>query len=650
MNSTLKQSGRLGKLTTNLGGDKLSLLRFDGEDHLNQLFEYRVEALSTEQNINFDELLGTHATVTIETQNNGPRHFDGIVTQASWAGVGENGNRYNLTLRPWFWLAGKRRNQRIFHMQSVDEIITKVLGAYSGLGKPHVEMKLSQSYPTLEYTVQYRESDLEFVCRLMERFGISYFFAHKDGNHTLTLTDNVEAHPKIAGATREYKGVDGHHHADEEHFWEWHPERNITTGGIRMTDYNFKTPNASMEVNQMGDAAYEQGQMESYDYPGEYLTEGSGKAFAAIRTDQERGQDNRHRAVGDCTSLSAGMTLGLTGEQVPGVKNQTYVCLTARHSYVSDSYGSGGKDSDEYAYTGEYVLMPTTSPLAPPRVTPIPTVHGPQTATVVGKSEVDCDEYGRIEVWFHWDLQKEYSMRCRVSQNWAGAGWGGMIIPRSGMEVVVEYIEGNPDLPLVTGCVYNGRNAPPAELEANKTRSVFKTDSVGGEGFNELTFEDKAGEEYIYMHAQKNMQLHVLNSREKRVEFDDNATIGNNSNLAVAANRTETIDGEMGVTVKGNMTEKADSDKGTKVAGNYNISAGGDVTIKAGGEIVLDASKVTLVSGGAALVVQGGAVNAAPMLNVGSASPGAAALPAIPEVLKAAAGEGTPFVSHCPNA
>lgn len=651
MNAPFTQDTRLGQLTTALGKDVLVLLRFDGSDRVNDLFEYQIEALSAQANIDFDSLIGTHATVEIDSQGHGLRAFDGIVTQARWAGVGENGHRYALTLRPWIWIAGHRRNQRIFHDKTAVQIIEELLAPYAALGDPALENKLTGDYPTLEYTVQYRESDLAFAARLMERFGISYHFTHALGSHAMVLTDAIESHEPVAGGSRDYKASVGAAQTGHEHFWEWHPERRMTTGAMRLTEYNFKTPNAAQEVDRLGDAAYENGQIESYDWPGDYLDQGQGRGVVGLRTRQERGQDARHRAVGDCTSLGAGMILSLTGDHAGGVDGADYLCLRARHAYTSDAYGSGSGDNrggEGFAYTGEYVFMPVTSPLAPERKTQIPVVQGPQTAVVVGEGEIDCDEYGRILVHFHWDLAKAYSMRCRVSQNWASKGWGGMVIPRIGMEVIVEFLEGDPDKPVVTGCVYNGANMPPMSLPKDKTRSVFKTKTAFGEGFNELSFEDKAGEEFIYMHAQKNFDLHVLNSHQKRVEFDDTATIGNNSNLAVAVNRTETIDGLMDVAVKGAMSEKTDGDRGITVGGNFATNAQGDLTLKAAGEIIIDASKITLVSGGAAVVVQGGAVNIAPVLNVGSASPGAAALPAIPAVLQAAAGAGSPFVSHCP--
>lgn len=551
MNAPFTQDLRLGKLTTNLGKDVLVLMRFGGTDHMNGLFHYTVAALSTQQNINFDALIGTHASVEIASQNDGPRYFDGIVTQAKWAGVGENGNRYELTLRPWFWLAGRRRNQRIFHEQTVLQIVEKLLSTYSGLGKPHFENRCKGNYPTLEYTVQYRESDLDFVTRLLERFGISYHFDHSDRNHTLVLTDTIEEHNPLAGVKREYKPVDGNRQAGKEHFWEWYPERNLTTGAMRLTDYNFKTPNAAMEVDRIGDAAFEQGQIESYDYPGDYLAQGEGKGVVGLRTLQERGHDARHRATGDCTSLGSGMTVTLTGDQVPGVKGKDYLCLSAEHSYVSDAYGSGDAESDGYAYSGQYVLMPTDAPLAPDRKTALPIIQGPQTAVVVGEGEVDCDEYGRILVHFHWDLAKAYSMRCRVSQNWASKGWGGMVIPRIGMEVIVEHLEGDPDKPIVTGCVYNGKNDAPYPLPEHKTKSVFRSDSHKSEGFNEFTFEDATGAENISLHAQKDQTLKVLNNRMKRVDNDQVESVGSNKSLEVGNNHQEKIGGSMNLSVGG---------------------------------------------------------------------------------------------------
>lgn len=552
MNAPFIQDARLGRLSTVLGKDVLVLSRFDGADHVNDLFEYHVEALSEQTDIAFDDLIGTHASVEIDSQNDGTRAFDGIITQARWAGGGENGHRYVLTLRPWIWIAGRRRNQRIFHNKSVVEIIQKLLAPYAALGDPAMLNRLTGSYQTLEYTVQYRESDLAFACRMMERFGISYHFTHTVGSHTMVLTDTIEAHDPVPGGARDYKAGMGAAQTGQEHFWEWHPERRMTTGAIRLTEYNFKTPLAAQEVDRVGDAEYAQGQIESYDWPGDYLEHGIGKGVVGLRTHQERGQDSRHRALGDCTSLRAGMIVNLTGDHAGGVIGVDYLCLSARHAYTSEAYRSGANaQSDEFAYQGDYVFMPVSSPLAPERKTHIPTVQGPQTAVVVGEGEIDCDEFGRILVHFHWDLAKAYSMRCRVSQTSAAKGWGGVVIPRIGMEVVVEFLEGDPDKPLVTGTVYNGANNTPYPLPAHKTKSVFRTDTHKGAGFNELAFEDENGKENISLHAQKDQTLKVLNNRMKRIDKDQIESVGQNKSIDVGDNHQEKIGGSMNLTVGG---------------------------------------------------------------------------------------------------
>lgn len=592
MNAPFKQDARLGRLSTALGKDFLVLMRFDGTDAVNDLFEYRVDALSTAPNVDFDGLIGTHATVEIESQNDGTRVYDGIVTEAKWAGVGENGNKYAMTLRPWVWVASQRRNQRIFHKMTAVKIIEELLAPYSGLGEPASLLKLSGSYPELEYTVQYRESDWDFATRLMERFGISYHFMHDVGSHTLVLTDTIEAHNAVPGGSREYKPVEGARQANKEHFWEWHPGRRMTTGAMRLMDYNFKTPLAAMEVDRTSDAAYANGQTESYDYPGDYLDEGEGKDVVALRTLQERGQDARHHAIGDCTSLGAGMTLSLTGDQVNGVKGADYLCLIANHSYVSDAYGSGGSQSDGHAYSGAYTFIPTTAPLAPERKTRIPVVHGPQTAVVVGEGEIDCDEYGRILVHFHWDLEKAYSMRCRVSQNWASQGWGGMVIPRIGMEVVVEFLEGDPDKPLVTGCVYNGKNDPPYALPEHKTKSVFRTDSHKSAGFNELTFEDATGAEKIYMHGQKDHEIHIENDRTKRIDRNQFESVGRNKTVEIGNNHHEVIGGNMTLMVGPNKLQQA-------VLGKFKaLTSGlGDIASKLGLPSMLNMGEGNMIIG-----------------------------------------------------
>lgn len=689
MKAPFSQSGRLGKFHTEQGLDLLYLLRFTGTDAINTLFEYRVEALSGETDIDFDTILGTHGRVEVQSQH-GAAWFDGIITRAIWLGPGENGQRYDLELRPWLWLATKRRNQRIFHQMTAPQIVEAVCGAYATAGSPHLENKLTHSYPILEYTVQYRESDFDFVSRLMERFGINYYFRHEDGSHTAVMVDNIDEHLEIPDRTRPYIGVDGHHHADEEHFWEFHPERNITTGGIRLTDFNFKNPAAVMETENQYPATHAFGDMEAYDYPGDYLRQNDGAVeVAPRRMREERSQDARVAALGDVATLTSGFRLGLTGdEHLDRVMKEDYVCLSAQHSYVSDSYGSGGSGGDGYAYQGRYTLQPTSSPLMPQRVTPLPVVQGPQTATVVGEGEIDCDEFGRILVRFPWDIAGAISMRCRVSQNWAGSGWGGMIIPRIGMEVIVEFLEGDPDKPIVTGCVYNGRNMPPYDLPAEKTKSVFKTDTHEGRGYNELTFEDKRLNERIYMHAEKDLEVEVLHDRTLRVMHDDAtsvdndrtlsighdqastvanervSTIGADDKLTIGANRYKTIaDNEVNTiganqqtSVGANRTTTIGGNDSETVSGSQDISIGADHTLMAGSAITIAgqnvtisaASKFTLLAPGgkitlssSGVTVEGMQINLKGMTNM--QAPGMGQM----EAVRGASADDLPMVEEC---
>ncbi|SOC03943.1 type VI secretion system secreted protein VgrG [Rhodobacter sp. JA431] len=606
MTVDLRQSDRLGRLKTALGDDVLVLLRFEGTDYLNDLFEYRVEALSTDADINFDDLIGTHATVEIENGDE-DRPFDGIVTRARWIGPGEGGHRYEMVLRPRVWLASLRRNQRIFHNMTVVDILGELLGDYGGL-----DVMVMRNYPELEYTVQYRESDLAFARRQMERFGISFHFLHEVGNHRMVLTDDPSAHETIG--TRAYVGFDAHHQSDEEHFWSWETERNLTTGAIKLTDYEFKKPNQAMEVVQQGDAQYAEGSIESFDYPGDYLSQGDGRAMVRLGLDRARGGDARVRASGDVVTLAGGLRVTLGSEQgsngkVPG-QGDSYICLSAHHRFVGEGYATGGADADEVAFRGAYVLIPEKSPLAPPLRSPIPSVQGPQTAKVVGEGEIDCDEHGRILVQFHWDLDGAYSMRCRVSQNWAGAGWGGMIIPRIGMEVVVEFLEGDPDKPLVTGCVYNGSNTPPYDLPGKKTVSTWKSNTHKGSGYNEFRFEDEAGSEEVFMHAQKDHNTVIENDETHQIGHDRAKTVGNDQSEQIGHDKSSTVGNDKTITVANNHTESIGHDMVLTVGNNTTTTVGASATttIGAASSLTIGADSATTIGAGSTYVVSNDAI------------------------------------------
>ncbi|NVK16036.1 MAG: type VI secretion system tip protein VgrG, partial [Rhodobacteraceae bacterium] len=408
--------------------------------------------------------------------------------------------------------------------------------AYAGLGNPHLEVQVSEDYPVLEYTVQYGETDADLVRRQLERHGITWSWRHEAGSHTMLLTDAAFSLPQVPGGSRPYYGVAGYHRHEDEHFRSWSPAQRITTGAVRLTEYNFKIPVAAQEAEQLSEIAHPSSDIESYDWPGDYLTQGEGRGVADRRLQEERGHALRHHAEGDAVSLGAGWRVTLAGDEVRGATGETFVCLKASHRFRAQAYGSGDAGGDEAPYEGSYVLTPEAAPFRPERRTTGPRVQGPETAVVVGDGEIDCDEHGRILVRFHWDWEKAHTMRVRVSQNWASQGWGGMVIPRIGMEVIVEHLRGDPDKPIVTGCVYNGKNKPPYELPKHKTKSVFRTDSHNGKGFNELRFEDELGQEEIFVHAERDINIGIEN--------DKRTSVGGNVHFQTRGNDTSLTYGE----------------------------------------------------------------------------------------------------------
>ena len=529
----------MGRLITPLGKDDLSLLEFSGTESINDLYTFSVAAQGQDgaAAIDFDKVLGHHFSVEVETYNGTARWFDGIVVAAEYTGTVADGvdeyHRYTFELRPWLWLLNRRINSRIFHDKTVVEILETVMSEHN-FGK--YEKRLSKKYPKLEYTVQYRESDHDFLCRLMEEYGINYHFAMAQDQHTLVMTDDTDQFDALPGNSREYLPLNDHI-GTGEHFWEWASQRRVTTGAVRLMDYNFETPTANMEglASQTRTPGHDHDDLESYDYPGRHVIGTDGKNLAERRLAAYAAQRAGFETAGNVLSLAAGMKVTLTGHQDSGL-NKDYIALRCSHRYTSDGYRSGGGDGG--GYEGRYTLVRQDAPLAPARKTPRGVVNGPQTAVVIdgnhGDTDISCDKYGRIKVMFHWDKPGQAgSMWCRVSQSWAGNKWGAIHIPRIGMEVVVEFLEGDPDRPLVTGAVYNKDNMPPFDLPGKKTISGIKSRSVGASGYNSFTFEDDGGNEVIDMHAQKDLKVLVENEETREVKGDRKVEVKKSDTLTV---------------------------------------------------------------------------------------------------------------------
>lgn len=536
----LQQDTRIGQLDTPLGKDVLALARFDGTEGISELLEYRIEALSEQAAINFDAAIGDHCTVTLDSYGN-KRYFDGILVEAQWIGVRESYAAYRLVLRPWLWLLSRTAKCKIFEKKNVKEIITEVFRDYTSDFKDVT----TETYEKLEYTVQYRETDLAFVCRLMELWGIYYYFKHEKGKHTLYLADSKSGHEPIPGIEKLlFTPNMDETHRDCEIISHWTAERRHRSGKVMLKAYDYLKPTADLTAKDQANSRYKFSQLELYDYPHKYVERGVGEKFAKVRLQSEQCLDDRRHAAGAAGSINPGGLFTL--ERHPdGSQNKQYLVVRASHTFVTEHYRSGASAISDQAYYGNYEVQLADTPFRAPIVTPKALVDGPQTAVVVGKEgeEIDVDEHGRILVHFHWERDGLKSRRVRVAQMWSYKQWGWQYIPRIGMEVIVVYEEGDPDYPLVIGTVYNGDNRHPYDPENHKTQSGMKSNSSkGGGGYNEWMIEDKKGEEFIRMHAQKDYDV-TVHAHETR-------TIGEDMLVGDTTRKTTLLSGDDELTVR----------------------------------------------------------------------------------------------------
>ena len=528
----LKQQSRIAELKTLLGKDELVLTRFDGSEGLSELFTFNIEALS-ETDINFDDVLGTKCTVSVQSYDQ-TRHFNGILVESQWTGTREGQFSYRLVLRPWLWLLSRVSDCRIFHNKTAPEIIEEIFGKH---GFATFEKKLTENYNKIEYYVQYRETDLAFVSRVMEEFGIYYFFRHEDGNHTLVLADAKSSHaPAPGGGSIPWRPLKSSR-SRQEHLRQWSPGRRFNTGRVVLNDYDYLKPSASLLSESESASRYQNSKLEAFDYPGRYVEKPDGERYAKVRLEAEQASDNRCHGSGVAASLFPGALVSLK-EHTVGSQNREYLIVRATHALSSELFRAGLSPDEEEAYHGRYEFLPSDKPFRAPILTPKPVVRGPQTAKVVGDGEIDVDKHGRIKVQFHWDRKKDESRRVRIGQVWSGKKWGGIFIPRVGMEVIVEFLEGDPDQPLVVGTVYNGEYKPPYDLPGDKNIAGWKSESTEGGGqedYNELVFDDTKGSEKITIHAQYDM--------DTTVEHNDTLTVENNRDIKVTGTHTEVVDG-----------------------------------------------------------------------------------------------------------
>jgi type VI secretion system secreted protein VgrG len=501
----------------------------------------------------------------------GPRFFHGIVSRFSEGESDAKFTTYHAEIVPWLWMLTQTADCRIFQNKPVPDIIKQV---FADLGFSDHAFRLNKSYAPREFCVQYRETDFNFVTRLMEQYGIFYYFEHTDSKHTLVLADVPAAHqPCPQQKAARFHRAEGT--LTEHVVTSWRYQRSVRPGKYALTDYNFEMPNVSLAVNVTGHS--NQPKLEIYDYPGEYQKRAEGETLVRLRIEEEEAPITLVDGAGTCAGFTSGYKFELT--EHPRVKlNGPYVLTRVQHQAQEPGYRS---DTAAYSYENYFACMPASVPFRTARRTPRPIVEGVQTAEVVGVAgeEIYTDKYGRVKVQFHWDREgkRDENSSCwiRVSQPWAGKQWGSIAIPRIGQEVIVDFLEGDPDQPIITGRVYNAEQMPPYPLPAGGVISGTKSNSTkGGGGYNELSLNDTKGSEKIILHGQKDM--------ETTIEHDRTESIGNNETVSVGKDRTESVGGNESIAISGNRTEAVDKDESIAITGSRVESVGKDESISIG--------------------------------------------------------------------
>jgi len=594
------QENRLLALDTPLGQDILLLQGFSGRESISRLFSFHLDLLSEKSDIKFKDIVGQQVTIRVLlTDGSSERYFNGYVSRFAQSGSGAQFTTYQMEVVPWLWFLTRSADCRIFQNETIPDIIQEV---FKVDGYTDFRMSTTGSYQPLEYCVQYRETDFNFVSRLMEQYGIFYYFEHEKGKHTMVLCDSSSAHQPCPNQTSASYNQTGGDLDSEDVITAWHMEQELRTGKYSLTDYNFETPKTSLMADEP--TVVEVGgntKFELYDYPGDHLTPSQGTTVAKLRMQEEEAVGVVITASSLCRAFTSGYKFDLKDHPRDDM-NASYVITDVQHVATVGSYTQEESKSPAH-YSNQFTCIPSGVPFRPARITPKPFVQGPQTAVVVGKSgeEIWVDKYGRIKVQFYWDRlgQQDENSSCwiRVSQPWGGKGWGAMWIPRMGQEVVVSFIEGDPDRPLITGRVYNADQTVPYTLPEHQTVSTFMSRSTkGGDtaNYNEIRFEDKKGEEQIFINAERD--------KDERVEVDSREFVGNNRHLSVGkvqsenigvdkhitvgANHVESIGKNMSLTVGTDLMETIGTDQHLNVGNNLQENIGADQHVNIGANLI----------------------------------------------------------------
>jgi type VI secretion system secreted protein VgrG len=639
-----------------LDDNLLLLAGFSGHEAISRLFSFHLDLLSQHKYEDIKPAFDKAAVVSVKLADGTLRYFHGFLVRFALSGYDSLFTRYQAELVPYQWKLTRRANCRIFHNKTVDQIVKTILDE---MGCSNYHLRLNTTYPTMEYCVQYRETDFNFISRLMEEYGIFYFFQHTSDAHTMIIADSSTVHdpcPKQKSAS--YSPDSGRELRDADFISAWSLEVEQRSGKYSLTDYNFMMPSANLGASETTIFGDKYAPLEIFDYPGGYTTRSDGTTLAKLRMQEEEVAHVVITGAGVCRDFTSGYKFNLTDHDQDWM-NDSYVLTEIQHT-ASVNYSTGESSSSGDAYSNHFTCIAEVSPFRPPRITPKPFVQGPQTAVVIGKKdytdtsgddgggdgeEIWVDKYGRVVVRFPWDRPGNCSCRVRVSQDWAGQGWGSITIPRVGQEVIVSFLEGDPDRPIITGRVYNAEQMPPYTLPDNQTQTGIKTRSSKGgtaDNYNEIRFEDKKDHEDLLIHAERTMHNSVEASQFITVGADRHITTGGvdkdgnkvgdvkekvfkNHNLHVLGDQRTQIEGDSDFHVQGEAEATYDKDIVINVTKKCVILAD---TIQLQGT-----TKIVLIAGSSSLVIDAGGVTVlgTPLINLNT--PGAPPVPEMPPLV-----------------
>jgi type VI secretion system secreted protein VgrG len=606
-------------IETRLGPNELLLLSFTGTEGISQLFSFQLELVSQNHRIKFEDVIGQAVSFGVSGQDgHEPRHIHGIVTAFTQLPSLHRLARYRAEVSPKLWLLTKRQQSRVFQQMSVPDILRSVLSECD----IDSTIDVQGTFHSREYCVQYRETDFNFISRLMEEEGIFYFFRHSQRGHRMILANTPQSHADIPGdASLIYEEVEGGGR-EELRITNWEKSQHWGSGKATFRDYCFEMPTKDLEAEkgvlesvQVGRVTHKlkvagNDNFEVYDYPGGYAKRfdsgdpgnvskifDDNQHLAEVTMQQMEGAQFDIRGNGYVHTMAPGFRFALTRHfNADG----QYVITSVAHSAREGGLYSESADARQDQYANSFECIPLALPYRPPRVSRKPLVWGCQTATVSGSGggEGICtDEFGRIKVQFHWNRGGSDSCWARVASYWAGDRWGAIHIPRIGQEVVVSFLEGDPDHPIVVGSVYNADNMPPYDLPGEKTRSGVKSQTAGGSGYNEICYEDAAGAEEIRIHAQKDLNAVVENDQTREIRMNDKTTVGANMTIEVHGNRKIDVMGKLETRVMISEKREVTRSRETLVLGQESLTVGEGLRISSAGPISITAPSVTISAG-----------------------------------------------------